>query len=118
MKKDLEYYLNLPYTITVKRLDDGDYYAQYADLGLTKNNLMAGWGDSEAEAIKELKDAFACYVEGALKSGESIYEPIKEDVKVRINLTMPKSVLEAIDRVSSNRSKFLTDAANLKLASI
>ena len=39
MKKDLNYYLNLPYTITIKRLDDGDYFAQYADMGLTKNNL-------------------------------------------------------------------------------
>ena len=44
MKKDLNYYLSLPYIITVKRLDDGDYFAQYADAGLTKNALMAGWG--------------------------------------------------------------------------
>ena len=65
MKKDLNYYLNLPYTITIKRLDDGDYFAQYADMGLTKNNLMAGWGATEAEAIADLKEAFACYVEGA-----------------------------------------------------
>ena len=63
MKKDLDYYLSLPYTITIKRLKDGDYYAQYADIGLTKDHLLAGWGASEAEAINELKSAFACYVE-------------------------------------------------------
>ena len=47
MKKNLDYYLNLPYTIIVKRLDDDDYFAQYADIGLTKNNLMAGWGKAK-----------------------------------------------------------------------
>ncbi len=36
MKKDLNYYLSLPYTITVKRLEDGDYFAQYVDAGLKK----------------------------------------------------------------------------------
>lgn len=72
MKKNLDYYLNLPYTITVKRLDNGDYFAQYADIGLTKNNLMAGWGKSEAEAISDLKETFTCYIESALQSGEII----------------------------------------------
>lgn len=115
MKKDLNYYLNLPYTIMVKRLEDGDYYAQYADTGLTNHNLLAGWGKSEGEAIEELKEAFACYIEGALKSGEVIYEPIKEDKKVRVNLTIPQSILVAIDAISPNRSKFLTEAARLKL---
>ena len=116
MKKDLNYYLNLLYTITIKRLDDGDYFAQYTDIGLTKNNLMAGWGATEAEAIADLKEAFACYVEGALENGESIYEPIDENVKVRINLTIPKGVLNAIDAVTNNRSAWLSELAKKALA--
>jgi hypothetical protein len=116
MKKNLDYYLNLPYTITVKRLDDGDYFAQYADIGLTKNNLMAGWGKNEAEAISDLKEAFACYVESALQSEEIIYEPIDENAKVRINLTIPKGVLNAIDAITNNRSAWLSELARKALA--
>ncbi|WP_033915812.1 HicB family protein [Campylobacter sputorum] len=116
MKKDLDYYLNLPYTIVVKKLNDGDYFAKYSDAGLIKNNLMAGWGKSEMEAIKDLKEAFACYVESALKNGETIYEPIDENVKIRINLTIPKGVVNAIDLVTKNRSAWLCELAKKELA--
>ena len=115
MKKDLNYYLNLPYTITIKKLDDGDYFAQYAEAGLVKNNLMAGWGATETEAIEDLKEAFACYVEGALENGENIYEPIDENAKVRINLTIPKGVLNAIDAVTNNRSAWFSELAKKAL---
>ena len=116
MKKDLNYYLNLPYTITIKKLDDGDYFAQYAEAGLVKNNLMAGWGATETEAIEDLKEAFACYVEGALEKRENIYEPIDENAKVRINLTIPKGVLNAIDAVTNNRSAWFSELAKKVLA--
>lgn len=38
-----------------------------------------------------------------------------EEKRVRVNVNLPKSLLKAIDCVSSNRSKFLTDAAKMKL---
>ena len=110
MKKDLNYYLNLPYTISVKKLKDGDYYAEYTDANLTKNTLMAGWGKNEMEAINDLKEAFSCFVESALKDGDFIPEP--NDKSVRVNICLPRSLLNAIDKVTKNRSKFLKDAAN------
>ncbi|OCR90230.1 type II toxin-antitoxin system HicB family antitoxin [Campylobacter fetus] len=116
--KDLNYYLNLPYTISIKKLNDGDYLAEYSDINLTKNNLIAGWGKDEIEAINDLKDAFACYVEGALKDGDLIPEPLVEDKKVRINITLPKSLIESIDKITKNRSQFLAESANLRLSSL
>lgn len=116
MKKDLNYYLNLPYTISVKKLKDGDYYAEYTDANLTKNTLMAGWGKNEMEAINDLKEAFSCFVESALKDGDFIPEP--NDKSVRVNICLPRSLLNAIDKVTKNRSKFLSEAANMKLAEI
>lgn len=113
--KDLNYYLNLPYTISVKKLDDGEYFAEYLDINLTKNNLIAGWGKDELEAINDLKEAFACYVEGALKDGDFIPEPLREDKKVRINITLSKSIINAIDAVSPNRSKWISDMAKRTL---
>lgn len=115
MKKDLNYYLTLPYTIKIKRLDDGDYFAQYTDIDLVKNNLMAGWGSTEAEAISDLKEAFACFVEGALRDGDYIPEPTDETKARRINITMPEAIIRAIDSISSNRSAWLTEVARQAL---
>ena len=56
-------------------------------------------GDTKEEALKELDEAFKFTIESALKDGIKILEPVDEDAKVRINLTIPKSVLSAIDAV-------------------
>ena len=34
---------------------------------------------------------------------------------VRINVSLPKDVVQSIDRVAANRSRFLTDAARERL---
>ncbi|BCX79956.1 type II toxin-antitoxin system HicB family antitoxin [Campylobacter sp. 19-13652] len=112
--KDLNYYLNLPYEIIVRPLDEGGgYYAYYRDFP----GIM-GDGESYAEAIEDVKKAFAFVIETDLKEGLSIKEPTDplNDPSVRINITMPKSVLEAIDRVSKNRSKYLTTLVRADLA--
>lgn len=75
MKKDVKYYLNLPYKIKIIRLDDGDYYAKYEEKELNKKVLMAGDGKTPNEAIDDLKNAFACYLESAIEKGEFIPEP-------------------------------------------
>ena len=87
MKKDLNYYLNLP----------------------------MGDGESEAEAISDVKEAFKFCIQTDLEEGVAIPEPQGEEKRVRVNVSLPKSLLDAIDRVSSNRSAFLTKAANMAL---
>ncbi|MCC8277577.1 hypothetical protein LNU06_01665 [Campylobacter sp. VicNov18] len=54
--KDLEYYLNLPYEIIVKKLsaqDGGGYFASYKDFP-----YIMGDGENEIEALKDVKEAF------------------------------------------------------------
>ncbi|ENT7361852.1 type II toxin-antitoxin system HicB family antitoxin, partial [Campylobacter jejuni] len=46
-----------------------------------------------------------------------IKEPIDNEAKIRINITLPKSLVEAIDTISDNRSKFLADLANSAIKS-
>ena len=116
MKKNLDYYLNLPYTITVKRLDDGDYFAQYADIGLTKNNLMAGWGKSEAEAISDLKSAFKDALAQMLSDNEEIIEPKLLSHKTKsYTITMKENIMQEIDAAAKelgiSRSAFLAISA-------
>ena len=116
MKKDLNYYLSLPYTITVKRLDDGDYFAQYADAGRTKKCFDGGLGKGRGESDKRSKRSFCVLRRRGARKGRNIYEQVVENTKVRVNLTMPKSVLVAIDAVTKNRSAWLSNLAKKELA--
>lgn len=87
MKKDINYYLNLPYEIKIVRLDDGDYYAQYAEARLNKLVLMSGNGKTPNEAIDDLQNAFKGYLEYAIEAGREIPEPIDKNKKVRVKYT-------------------------------
>jgi predicted RNase H-like HicB family nuclease len=44
--------------------------------------------------------------------------PIQLAKTVRINVTLPEDLIEAIDRTSKNRSRFLADAARAKLREV
>ncbi|EAJ1453072.1 type II toxin-antitoxin system HicB family antitoxin [Campylobacter jejuni] len=113
--KDLDYYLNLPYEIIIKKLDEkdgGGYFARYKDFP-----YIIGDGENEIEALKDLKEAFKGALEVMLEKGDYIKEPIDNEAKIRINITLPKSLVEAIDTISDNRSKFLADLANSAIKS-
>ncbi|EIE4559073.1 type II toxin-antitoxin system HicB family antitoxin [Campylobacter lari] len=107
--KTLEYYLNLPYEIIIKKLSDedgGGYFARYKDFP-----YIMGDGDTQIQALEDAKEAFKSAISLMLEKGDYIKEPLNEESKVRINITLPKSLVEAIDQVSNNRSKFLADVA-------
>ena len=92
------------------------------------------------EARREASQALQFHVEGMREDGEPIPEPSSLDVimsdpdhadavaflvdlptrpsrAVRVNVMVPKDILDAIDRVTDNRSRFLADAAREKLHS-
>ncbi|TQR31802.1 HicB family protein [Campylobacter sp. MIT 99-7217] len=105
--KDLEYYLNLPYEIIVRKLstkEGGGYFARYKDFP-----YIMGDGQNESEAIKDAKEAFKTAIALMLEKNDYIKEPNNDEAKVRINITMSKSLIEAIDKITTNRSKFLSD---------
>lgn len=114
--KDLNYYLNLPYEIIIKKIDDSDgggFLARYKDFP-----YIMGDGENEAMAIEDVKKAFKFVIETDLKEGKYIKEPTSNEAKERINITMPKSIIDDIDRVTNNRSQFLTEAARAKLLAL
>ena len=115
MKKDVNYYLNLPYEIKIVRLDDGDYFAQYIDVGLNKTVLMAGDGKTPNEAIDDLKEAFRCFLADAIAKNEFIPEPIKNDKSRNLAVTIKESLVDEIDyyanKMGLSRSAFLAVSA-------
>ncbi|TLD83969.1 type II toxin-antitoxin system HicB family antitoxin [Helicobacter sp. MIT 11-5569] len=112
--KDLQYYLNLPYEIILKKLpkeDGGGYFAHYKDFP-----YIMGDGESEIKALKDVKEAFKGAILVMLENGDFIKEPTSTEAKVRINITLEKSLVEAIDKITHNRSKFLADCAKERLS--
>lgn len=90
------------------------------------------------EARRMAAEALALHVEGMAEDGEAVPEPSGLDAvmatpenreavaflvdvpakpapAVRVNVMLPQDVLDAIDRATTNRSRFLADAARAKL---
>ncbi|MGP1485832.1 MAG: type II toxin-antitoxin system HicB family antitoxin [Campylobacter sp.] len=114
--KDLEYYLNLPYKIELKKIpqDEGGGWGAFMP---EFNGIAFFYGDGETreEALSELEEAFKFTVETLIKDGVKIPEPIDESKKVRVNLTIPSGILSAIDAVTSNRSAWISQMARKAL---
>ena len=113
MKKNKQYYLNLEYGIATRELttsEGGGILAYYTDLP-----HIAGDGESIEEAIADVKNAFAAYVEVALEKGDEIKEPSHLLKTKRINITVPLYALKQIDKYAQrhniNRSTFLVESA-------
>ncbi|HHQ5148532.1 TPA: type II toxin-antitoxin system HicB family antitoxin [Staphylococcus aureus] len=84
--KDIKYYMNLKYNLDVSvevDFDDSEYYiAKYKEL-----DGLIGTGDTEFDAINELKEIKEEWFEWNLELGREIPEPIREVVPTNIKLT-------------------------------
>ena len=117
MIKGKNYYLSIDYDIIVDKLseeDGGGYFAYYKDIP----SLM-GDGETEEEAIEDVKKAFENYLEVSMKNKDVIKEPIDITKKEKINITMPKDKIIGLDifikKHNTNRSKVLTTLTNMLL---
>ena len=95
-------------------------------------------GRTLEEARRAAAEALALHLEGMAQDGEPVPAPsgldaVMDDPRnadavaflvdapvaaprsIRVNVMLPEDVLQAIDRVSGNRSRFLADAARAKL---
>jgi predicted HicB family RNase H-like nuclease len=94
MKKDLSYYMSLPYTIQVIPIpvdEGGGFTAQLPELG---KYAIAGDGDTPEEAIRDLDQVKEARFKYYLEKGLSIPEPKseKEDFSGRFVLRLPKEM--------------------------
>ena len=91
-------------------------------------------GDTIAEAIEGAHEALALHTSGIIDDGERLPEPSAPKLeegsvvvamigvtlpgkKKRVNVMIDEGVLAAIDAVSTNRSRFLEEAARRELTS-
>lgn len=87
MKKDLNYYLNLDYTIRLKENADGTYFTEIEELvGCISE------GDTKAEALEMIEDAKKAWILVALERGIPIPEPTQDNFSGKLNVRLPKYV--------------------------
>ena len=91
-KKDLEYYMSLPYTITVKR-GTGDGAEYWIARVLELPHCMTH-GASPEEALKDIEDARREWLKSNLEAGLPIPEPVR--FTGQYHLRMPPSLHEAL----------------------
>lgn len=91
MQRDLTYYMNLPWTIIIKKLHDesGEYfYAHILELDGCQSH-----GDSPDEAYQNLREALEGYLEVKLENGDPIPEPVgEEEFSGKFVVRIPKSL--------------------------
>ena len=123
------------YIALLRKQADSDFGVEFPDF---PGCVTAGI--SLEDARRMAAEALLLHVEGMIEDGDAIPEPsgldeilcdphysdavaVLVDVptrrprSVRVNISVPEDVLQAIDRVTDNRSRFLADAAREKLHS-
>ena len=121
------------YIALLRKQTDSDFGVEFPDF---PGCITAGVTLEDARSMAA--EALQFHVEGMMKDGDPIPEPsgldevlidprysgaaaVLVDVptrrprSIRVNISVPEDVLQAIDRVTDNRSRFLAEAAREKL---
>ncbi|MDU5912819.1 MAG: toxin-antitoxin system HicB family antitoxin [Anaerococcus vaginalis] len=105
MKKNLDYYLSLPYSIITKEINDetGHYYVGRVEELYDVKTV----GNTIEELYKNIYEVLEMSIEDRLEDGEDIPEPIEEKYSGRILARIPKSL-----------HKFLSEQAEIENTSL
>jgi antitoxin HicB len=99
LKRQVEDYANLPYTITIEKEDDGHgvyYVARVVEL---HDLIMTG--DTPEEAFKELESEKREWIETYLKLGNKMPRPLKSrKYSGKVILRMPPSLHEDLVKIA------------------
>lgn len=90
MKKNIDYYAKLPYTIILERHDDADTPYWVARVAELPHCLITG--DTPMEALKEIDEVKLDWIESNLEDGLPIPEPKPHKYSGQIRLRIPPSL--------------------------
>jgi len=115
MKKNLEYYLSLPYSISIQRREDEDgicYLGKVLELDGCHSH-----GATKEEAFVNLQEALEGYLEVKLEYGDPIPEPLKtEGFNGKFLLRLPKSLHQRLFYEANKEGVSLNQYALYKLS--
>lgn len=99
LKQQVEYYANLPYTITLEKEDDGHGVYYVARVVEVPDLLMTG--ETPEEAVAELESEKREWIEEYLKLGNKMPRPLKSrKYSGKVILRMPPSLHEDLVKIA------------------
>lgn len=113
MKKNLNYYLHLPYTIRLKNNSDGTYFAEIEELPGCMTEA-----DTEKDALEMLTDAKSAWLEAAIGRKINIPEPVVDEYSGRFNIRVPKFLHRKLAHKAKQENVSLNTLITTSLASI
>jgi antitoxin HicB len=121
IKKDLEYYANLPYNIILEKWDDGEGPYWVARVVELPHCLIHG--DSPQEAVAEIEEVKLDWIKSNLERGLKIPEPTSRKHSGQMSLRIPPSLHRllsdraAVEGVSLNQymTAALANSVSLEL---
>jgi antitoxin HicB len=88
VKKDVTYYVGLPYTLEVRLDEDGGWFSHVRELP-----GCISQGDTAEEALRNLQEVLPLWVESAIESGYAIPEPRPiEEYSGKFLVRVPRSL--------------------------
>ncbi|WP_104371937.1 type II toxin-antitoxin system HicB family antitoxin [Desulfocucumis palustris] len=110
-KKNLQYYLALPYRITITPAEEGGYVVAIPDLP-----GCISQAETVEDAIKMIEDAKTCWLEVALEDGIAISEPSNEEYSGKFNVRVPKSLHRRLVEKAKEENISLNQYVNYQLS--
>lgn len=113
MKKNLDYYLNLPYKIEIVPSPEGGYAARVAELP-----GCISQGQTLEEVAANIQDAKICWLDVALEENLSIPEPMSknEDYSGKLVVRMPKTLHRVLVERAKEENVSLNQYINFQLS--
>jgi predicted RNase H-like HicB family nuclease len=114
--KDSTYYEGLPYTITIRKDDEGDFVARIPELA-----GCIAHGEDEAAAIANLRSMQRLWIESALNAGNPIPEPESDTMPSgkwvqRVPRRLHKELVAAAKRDNVSLNQLVTSMLSEALA--
>ena len=112
MKKTVDYYMNLPYTIELQHDQEEGWFVRVKELrGCTSQ------GDTAEEALYMIQDAMLAWLEVALEDGLPIPEPRpEEDYSGKFVVRVPRSLHRELVEHAEREGVSLNQYINVALA--
>jgi antitoxin HicB len=107
--KSAEYYLNLPYTVILRRDEEGDVVARVDELA-----GCAAHGKTEHEALQNLREAQELWIQDCLEQGQPVPKPAEEEALPsgkwvqRVPRSLHKKLVEVAKRENVSLNQLTT----------
>jgi len=117
MNKNVSYYMSLPYTFIVQPYqepDEGEFY--YISKILELDGCISD-GETQEEALANLREAMGGWLEAKLENGFEVPEPLAENsLSGKFTLRLPKTLHHRLTLEAKQEGVSLNQYALYKLA--